>query len=837
MGGLRPVSEKISEADIAWADEQVAQYARVLPTYTQYAAVLQRVLEHIADAFAPQSMVQTRPKSVPSFSGKIWRKRKESPDPVHQFTDLCGGRIIANNRDEVKALCDYITNHFKVDWDNSVDISQRLKPSEFGYRSVHYVVQFRPGEFPNATVPREIPEDLYGLKAEIQVRTLLEHSWADFSHRVLYKRPFKTPERWEREMAKLAAFLEEADCQLIRVQNGLRHYLSCYNAYMTSGEIAREITILENVLKYNRDDVTLAHEIAMLAMENGDWKKAVDILASFRDSAYIPAVKDLGIALCNLSSENKKGREYRDGQHLLKRIIEKDPENVPVHVALAATYRDLDEDEAERLYNRAFSMSPDDPQVLCYYLDYAISAKRDLTVVKSLIPVINEAYRKSRELASAGLQLPWAYYNMGKFSLLLGKEYDALAYYAKAIQLSRNTSWPIRLALRSLKKLFPLHDSIKGYHQVLRLLWLGMLVHHPGEIHPRDCEYLKALKETLSLPLVIVAGGTDAQVEKEMESFGTLLGEGFRDFRGTVISGGTRAGISGLVGDLQEHYRDHLNTIGYVPGSLPAGELIDARYSCVHKTSGTTFSPDEPLQYWTDIVLSGIRPADVKLIGINGGAISSFEYRIAVALGAKTGILRESGRAALDIMRDPDWCKEFNFIPLPRDAQTIRAFVGSGIPELEESEREVLARHIHKEYQKMQMISYKKDRKNRSLYDWGQLDQELKESNRRQADHMLVKLRECGYDIQRVPGRPIAIVSFTHEEIEHLAMMEHGRWNAERLGEGWKLGQKKDLDRRINPYLIPWDQLPEDVKDWDRNTVRKIPEMLAKIGYEVYKLS
>lgn len=829
------MGEEISDADITWADDQVAQYARVLPRYTAFASVLQDILGYIAGALAPESIVQTRPKSVPSFAGKIWRKRKEFPDPVHQLTDLCGGRIIANNREEVRSLCDYITGHFVIDWENSVDIGERLKPSEFGYRSVHYIVQFKEGVFPSPSVPVEIPEDLYGLKAEIQIRTLLEHSWADFSHRVLYKRPFRTPEKWEREMAKLAAFLEEADCQLIRVQNGLRHYLSSYNTYMTSAQISREIRILENVLKHNQDDAGLAHEIALLAMENGDWKKAVDILSPFRNSAHLPAIKDLGIALCNLSHDNKKGRDYREGQAVLRKVLDRDPGNVAVKVALAGTYRDLDEDEAERLYNLAFSQSPDDPQVLSYYLDYAVAAKRDLTVVKSLAPVIGQAFRKTRELASAGLQLPWAYYNMGKFSLLLGREYDALAQYAKAIQLSANTSWPIFLALRSMKKLLPLEAEIRGYHRVLRLLSLGLAVHHPDEDNPFGEVQLQAPGDSLSLPIVIVAGGTDARIEKELESYGSLLREGFRDFRGTVISGGTTAGISGIVGDLQEIYGDRLRTIGYMPGSLPAGEAMDNRYSSIEKTPGKSFSADEPLRYWTDIIRAGIGPADVKLVGMNGGAISSFEYRLAIALGAKAGIVRDSGRAATDILRDPDWCREFNFLPLPKDPQTLRAFVGSGLPEMRESEREMLARHIHREYQTMQLRSYKKDRKNPSLYDWGRLDRGLQESNRRQADHMLVKLRECGYGMRKVEGGNITPVSFSGKEVEHLAQMEHGRWNAERLSEGWKFGKKKDLNRRINPYLIPWDQLPEDVKDWDRHTVRKIPGMLAKIGYEVFR--
>jgi hypothetical protein len=79
------------------------------------------------------------------------------------------------------------------------------------------------------------------------------------------------------------------------------------------------------------------------------------------------------------------------------------------------------------------------------------------------------------------------------------------------------------------------------------------------------------------------------------------------------------------------------------------------------------------------------------------------------------------------------------------------------------------------------------------------------------------------------------LVSFTEEEVERLAEMEHGRWNVERLLEGWRYGPKKDVDQKVSPYLLPWSQLSEEVKGWDRNTVRELPKLLAMIEYEVFK--
>ena len=69
-----------------------------------------------------------------------------------------------------------------------------------------------------------------------------------------------------------------------------------------------------------------------------------------------------------------------------------------------------------------------------------------------------------------------------------------------------------------------------------------------------------------------------------------------------------------------------------------------------------------------------------------------------------------------------------------------------------------------------------------------------------------------------------------------MAEMEHGRYNAERLLDGWRWGTEKNMEKKINPYLVPWAELPDSVKEWDRDSVRKIPQFLADIGFEVYRV-
>lgn len=827
------MTDDITENQIAWADDQVRAFTKIRPSYGIYAELLRTILISATKRYAPEGIVQVRPKDISSFAGKIWRKRHESPDPVHQFTDLCGARVITGNTDEVKRICEYIVRNFEIDWENSVDISQRLRPSEFGYRSVHYIVMLKKGKFPDSEIPIKIPEEIFGLKAEIQVRTLLEHSWADFSHTIVYKRPFKIPDFWSREMAKLAALLEESDCQLLRVQNGLKHYVSSYGAYMKESQIRQEIRILENVLKYNPANIEISHEIARLAFELADWKKAIAILKPFVNGTNLTVIRDFGIALCNNSLERKDSRDYRRGQEFLRSVTEKDPSDIYALCALAGTYRDIDENEAERLFKNAFEIEPDNPYPLNYYLDYSIAAKRDVSVIHPLRSVIREAYRKSRELADAGLESPWTYYNMGKFSLLLNNEYDALNNYSKAVQATCSP-WPLNLAIRSLKIISPVQDEIPGCAEISTLLGLASTVKFPESVVRTNSRILRK-GEKIKPPVIIVAGGTDSLTEKNLAIYRKLLIEGFHDFAGTVISGGTVAGICGLIGDVQEVHNDAIVTLGYLPDAIPSHERIDLRYKEIRRTTGEKFSAREPLQYWADILASGILPSEVRLVGINGGKISAAEYRIALMLGAKVGIIRDTGREAAKLLVDKDWNRSENLIALPQDAETLRAFIGSGASFLDSREREELAQRIHEEYRDMQVENFRTDPNNLSLHPWDDLDPNLKESNRKQADHTFEKLRAIGFGMRKVEGKKIKVLSFTKSEIEQLAEMEHGRWNAERLVDGWKPGPEKDIIKKINPNLVAWTMLPDDVKEWDRNAVRKLPVLLARIGYEIYK--
>jgi ppGpp synthetase/RelA/SpoT-type nucleotidyltranferase/Flp pilus assembly protein TadD len=818
--------------DEAWIAGQVAEFAAQRPRYQAYAALLRQLLEKAAEVHAPLAIVQARAKAVSSFTEKILRKQKKAGqtyDPVRQFTDLCGARVITLRRSEVEAVGTYIKSHFDVDWENSVDTSQRLRPTEFGYRSVHYIVSFRRGAFPEGTIPPELFTTAEApMKAEVQVRTVLEHAWADLSHDLSYKSAFRIPQQWERQIARVAAALEDADGAFDRIHQGLQRYAASYGGYMSGEEREAEMALLGILLEHDRENPRLANRLGKLAITAGEWRRAVEAMEPHAGSRDPALLRDLGVALCRLHQDDRGGEAFRRGQQYLEQARELAPRDVDTLASLAGTWKGRDDRRAAALYREAYELDPADPYPLGNFIEAQIAEQRSAAVLSVMRPMLAAAVERCRDQVMVNVNMPWAYYNMAKFCLFLEQPYESLWAYSSAVRVSADVT-PVELARRSVERLqAAIGETLPGTEWVRRFL----LAAQAARSAPPRLEVLHGLAgQPIAGPVVIVVGGTDPSIEPKMSAYGKLLLEAFRGFRGTVISGGTTVGISGIVGEVARRYRHAVHSLAYLPrGPLPADAVPDARYKEVRRTDGERFSPLEPLQNWIDILASGINPAEVKVLGINGGRISATEYRMALALGARVGVVEESGREATRLLADDDWALAENLIRLPADAMTLRAFIGPGAPMLPAGMRADLARAIHERYVADQMETLRKQ-----APEWDALAEMFRESSAQQADHIHEKLRQIGCDIRPARGRAPALMSFTAEEIEIMAEMEHGRWNVERLLGGWRWGPKKDPEKKVSPYLVSWQELPDDIRDWDRKTVAAIPEFLARLGLEVYR--
>lgn len=71
---------------------------------------------------------------------------------------------------------------------------------------------------------------------------------------------------------------------------------------------------------------------------------------------------------------------------------------------------------------------------------------------------------------------------------------------------------------------------------------------------------------------------------------------------------------------------------------------------------------------------------------------------------------------------------------------------------------------------------------------------------------------------------------------EKIAENVHNVWAVGRIAEGWTFGEKKDAGKKTTPLLIPYDELPESEKEYDRNTALETVKLIIKIGYRIEKI-
>jgi RyR domain len=141
---------------------------------------------------------------------------------------------------------------------------------------------------------------------------------------------------------------------------------------------------------------------------------------------------------------------------------------------------------------------------------------------------------------------------------------------------------------------------------------------------------------------------------------------------------------------------------------------------------------------------------------------------------------------------------------------------------------EAMAQAIHERWRQEQLDAGK------SAPTWDALDESRKESSRDQARHIPIKLRLVDCAIAPLQDSDATEFAFTDEEVEKLAIAEHDRWNRERRTNGWTLGAK-DIEHKKTPYLVPFEELPPDIAEFDRIFVRAIPAILAAAGLRVIR--
>ncbi|MFH1197771.1 MAG: hypothetical protein V1720_18870 [bacterium] len=828
--------------------------------YETFAKTLEQILKAAANIYAPLSIVQVRAKNVSSFAEKIIRKNKYK-DPLRDITDLCGARIITQTQEQIIKVCDFIRGNFLIDEANSLDVGERLKIHEFGYRSVHFIVTPVKDEILGV----KIPEELKDKKAEIQVRTLLQHTWSDVLHDRLYKTALKIPKEWERESARLAALLENADENISRITTLTDSYTANFGNRMTADQLKSEIETLNTILENEPAETNkpaIALKIARLSKFTGDRKTIIDLLTDYADiqsKANAEIKAELGYALCKEYKNNpaspqfKKGEKYLTGVAGIKELevdasklsLKSDPESYSSRLLalqyLAETYEGSQQNEkVQKFYNLAYQMDSENPYLFVKLLENNANFCEHKLLIKGNIL---KAIELCREHIKLGIESIKAYFTIARFYILLDDYFPALEAYLKAIDLLMSAQVcfckeMIDDEIKSLLRLINKEKDNTGIECAVAILHIAIVFLYKDKKSLNYLRKISVVHDSVQMPVIIIAGGSDNIDLLSSQKYGTFLNEALLRYSGTIISGGTTSGIPGLIGLAVERARragnKKIGLLGYIPKKNMKGIKIDRTYKTVI-TDRENFSPWEPIRMWCDMILSGVKPEDITVLGIDGGKIAAIEYRIALAFGAKLGIVKESGRAANELLKDMDWRDHSHLLPLPNEAESIWAFANYTRKDttFSSEQLEEMAKVIHNNYvqgqpQKVELAE--------NIKPWDELRSDFKNSNINQAQFMSEVLYLNGFGIRKIVDDGKAVREFRKDELLKMSKMEHGRFVAERLLQGWQYGPVKDTVNKISPYLVAWDEVPAHIQQYDVDNIIHYPDLLKTAGLEIYRI-
>jgi len=281
----------------------VEWYSQNREKYEGLTSIIHSTLESLIAAKSIDYLsVSSRTKTIESFKEKL--DRKSYSNPQKQATDLSALRVITFIENDIQKVISVIKSSFKIHEDKSLDKTEELGVDKFGYRSVHFICEIGDDR---KSLPEFAPYQ--DLLFEIQVRTVLQHAWAEIEHDRNYKFSGVLPEKIRRRFHLVAGMLELADNEFNRLAKEIDNYSKEIKQKTKEGDLDLELTSTSLIEYFDKlfDIKKVATSVDSRQKES---KKAIEELNDYG----IQTIKDLD----NLFNENLKSMLKKDpGRTLL----------------------------------------------------------------------------------------------------------------------------------------------------------------------------------------------------------------------------------------------------------------------------------------------------------------------------------------------------------------------------------------------------------------------------------------------------------------------------------------------------------------------------------------
>ena len=269
----------------AHSEAILEEYRSKLPVFEDLSARATKEIKEMLGIIV--AAVESRVKTESSLAGKLELKGSKYSS-ISDITDIVGLRVITFYIDDVDKVASLIERLFEIDWENSVDKRKLHEIDSFGYLSLHYICSYKGSD----------------IRFEVQLRTVLQHAWANMNHDTGYKSGVEVPREYLRNLGRLAGMLELADEQFSRIRSELTDYRRRVQALVASG---------------NLDDVLLDGDTFRSYLDLGPFDTLNRKIAAVNQAEiqevslmpYLPVFKNIGCK--TLGDIDRIIKKYSDG--------------------------------------------------------------------------------------------------------------------------------------------------------------------------------------------------------------------------------------------------------------------------------------------------------------------------------------------------------------------------------------------------------------------------------------------------------------------------------------------------------------------------------------------